>query len=268
MWNGLWQATLASLLTMPLAPLMGWSDEGYSPVGRGGTPNRPKFNFQPLGTPSRVDQYQAARQSPSPHRVLRSAGPTQNATIAAPTLNANRVDDSSWSVIKAEAVRPQIRLASETGNEAIVRPAVLLQPPRLPAPPARDLTTLPPPQLGAANFATINNCALVTPPSRYTANSGIPCGSTGYAVPSSYAVPPTYVAPPAEFAAPAVMPPATFAPPPTIAVVPPSNAGPIRPLISFGQQRNPVQVGQGLWGQPVAYVPGQGVRNWVRYFFP
>jgi hypothetical protein len=41
-----------------------------------------------------------------------------------------------------------------------------------------------------------------------------------------------------------------------------------RALISLGQQNNAVQVGQGLWGQPVAYVPGQSIRNWVRYFFP
>lgn len=54
---------------------------------------------------------------------------------------------------------------------------------------------------------------------------------------------------------------------PTLPVVPP-NAAPVGPLISFGQSANPVQVGPGLFGQPKAYVPGQGLRNWLRYFTP
>lgn len=48
----------------------------------------------------------------------------------------------------------------------------------------------------------------------------------------------------------------------------PGNGIPCGPLLSFGQDRNPVQVGQGILGQPVAYVPGQHVRNWIRYLFP
>ncbi|TWT83755.1 hypothetical protein CA13_52260 [Planctomycetes bacterium CA13] len=57
--------------------------------------------------------------------------------------------------------------------------------------------------------------------------------------------------------------------PPTLApTMTTATVAPIRSLFTLGQEANPVQVGQGLWGQPVAYVPGQGIRNWVRYFFP
>jgi hypothetical protein len=112
------------------------------------------------------------------------------------------------------------------------------------------------PQLGGG-FATVSNCANVSPPSRYTAASGISCGS-----PIGYATPPpqTYVAPTAQTGVPLAAPlggPASVYP-----------AAPAPSLISFGQELYPVQVGQGLWGQPVAYVPGQRVRNWVRYLFP
>lgn len=46
------------------------------------------------------------------------------------------------------------------------------------------------------------------------------------------------------------------------------DAVPISPLFSFGQESNCVVVGQGFLGQPVAYVPGQWVRNTIRYLFP
>lgn len=45
-------------------------------------------------------------------------------------------------------------------------------------------------------------------------------------------------------------------------------AVPTRPLLSFGQEQHRVVVGQGMLGQPVAYVPGQWVRNSLRYLFP
>ena len=38
--------------------------------------------------------------------------------------------------------------------------------------------------------------------------------------------------------------------------------------MTMGQERNRVVVGQGIVGQPVAYVPGQWVRNSLRYLFP
>ena len=145
-----------------------------------------------------------------------------------------------------------------------------------------DAAPMPQPNL-ANGFATLDNCNCVSPASGYSAASGIGCGSNlGYVWPASCNTPATpsrlpqgyvpqnygYAAPPAQVPGPAVMP-----------VNPGFAGGGItgsalggasvpRALISLGQQNNAVQVGQGLWGQPVAYVPGQSIRNWVRYFFP
>lgn len=47
----------------------------------------------------------------------------------------------------------------------------------------------------------------------------------------------------------------------------PNNSG-FRPLLGFGQDRYNVQLGRGIIGQPVAYVPGQPFRNFLRYIFP
>ncbi len=46
-----------------------------------------------------------------------------------------------------------------------------------------------------------------------------------------------------------------------------NNAG-HRPLLGFGQENYNVQIGRGIIGQPVAYVPGQTFRNFLRYIFP
>jgi hypothetical protein len=121
-----------------------------------------------------------------------------------------------------------------------------------------DLAPLAQPQLNG-DFATVGNCPCVSPPSSYVAASG-PCSTVSYQGPVSYAGPQTYVAPPTQIAAPVVV---------AVAPVPDRRAGiPRGPLINFGQNRNPVQVGQGIVGQPVAYVPGQRFRNWIRYVFP
>ncbi len=65
--------------------------------------------------------------------------------------------------------------------------------------------------------------------------------------------------------------PGTSVPPTVTANMAPNvyanNAG-CKPLISLGQQNYNVQLGRGIIGQPVAYVPGQGVRNFFRYIFP
>jgi hypothetical protein len=76
----------------------------------------------------------------------------------------------------------------------------------------------------------------------------------------TYEVPQAFVPPPVEISAPAVLPPAF--------VAPEASAAPKRPLLSFGQQYKPVQLGRGIVGQPVAYVPGEPIRNFMRYIFP
>ncbi|TWT56367.1 hypothetical protein [Allorhodopirellula solitaria] len=155
------------------------------------------------------------------------------------------------------------------------------------SPPIADYEPVMPPQLSNGGFATAADCRLITPPSTYTGMSpyGDLCSSVA---PTNYTSP--YTPPPAEIAAPAAMPPLTAAPPvaaappitvPSTAITVPSTAitvpqtvppvsppasAPVGSLMTFGQESLPVQVGQGLWGQPVAYVPGQRCRNWLRYF--
>ncbi|WP_197454356.1 hypothetical protein [Stieleria varia] len=133
------------------------------------------------------------------------------------------------------------------------------------------MTQIPQPQLGG--FATASNCNLVTGPSSYSAASGIGYGC-GQVMPTGYyAQPVQYVAPPAQIAAPAVMPPvgapiSQYQTGTGGCLSNPTTGAPAPSLFTLGQERFPVQVGQGLWGQPVAYVPGQGLRNWIRYMFP
>ena len=143
-------------------------------------------------------------------------------------------------------------------------------------PSSSDQSPIPQPQLGtnANAFANMDNCNLITGPSPYMAASGFGSGC-GQVVPTTYAGPVTQapgVAPgslPAEIPSPAMVAPVTVLPP--VAVQPPAvpaKVAPARALVSMGQDKYPVQVGQGLWGQPVAYVPRQRVRNWFRYIFP
>ncbi len=47
-----------------------------------------------------------------------------------------------------------------------------------------------------------------------------------------------------------------------------SNSAGHRPLFGLGQENYNVQIGRGIIGQPVAYVPGQTFRNFLRYIFP
>lgn len=57
---------------------------------------------------------------------------------------------------------------------------------------------------------------------------------------------------------------------------PPSQAQPIystnnagyQPMMTMGQEGYNVQIGRGLLGQPTVYVPGQPMRNFLRYIFP
>ncbi|GIW98427.1 MAG: hypothetical protein KatS3mg111_1760 [Pirellulaceae bacterium] len=47
----------------------------------------------------------------------------------------------------------------------------------------------------------------------------------------------------------------------------PTNAG-FRPLITLGQENYNVVLGRGIIGQPTVYVPGQHIRNFLRYLSP
>ncbi|TWT53004.1 hypothetical protein Pla22_06320 [Rubripirellula amarantea] len=141
------------------------------------------------------------------------------------------------------------------------------QPQSFPVPMDSDLQPLSQPML-SNQYATLDNCACVSGPSTYSAASPSGCVPVNYQT----SVPCTpYLAPPAQIAAPAIMP-GGVAPPsyPSLgpAVPATASAAPVGSLLTFGQEQNMVQVGQGLIGQPKAYVPGQYFRNWLRYFTP
>jgi hypothetical protein len=126
-----------------------------------------------------------------------------------------------------------------------------------------DMAPIARPQLNDG-FATVGNSCYVSPPSSYVAAMGWGnCASGIYQASATQA----YIAPTPQVGVPPQAAPAV--PAGLVPITRPSAPGvPKKPLISFGQDRNSVVVGQGLVGQPVAYVPGQCFRNWIRYIFP
>ena len=129
-----------------------------------------------------------------------------------------------------------------------------------------DLTPLATPAL-VPDMATVGNSCHVSPPSAYSSSMASGCGGCGV-VP----YPATTVAPPVVGGA--AIP--SFGSGPAIAPGVPlggvisgvDRAGPLPPLFTLGQQNYPVRLGQGWYGQPTAYVEGQGVRNLIRYLSP
>lgn len=207
----------------------------------------------------RTAGFASARQVPAVRQAMWMQSETGRPMAAPLPQQYTMPGDSGGSM--ATQVPPQTPPAASSS----VAPGVALPPaatstvPRsLPQQPSPDYDPLPQPEMADGTFATLDNCACVSAPSTYTAASGWGCGS-----PVAYAAPATFSPPPAEFAAPAVVPPTTMPAGPL--AVAPATAAPARSLFTLGQELYPVQVGQGLWGQPVAYVPGQHVRNWLRY---
>lgn len=130
--------------------------------------------------------------------------------------------------------------------------------------PGGDYAPMPQPQLDN-QFATLGNCRNISAPSGYRSDRILTCGQpNAYVTPVSNSVP-IYSPPPAQIGPPVILPPTQMGVPiGSSQTVIPGPAG-YRPLISFGQERYPVQIGQGIFGQPVAYVPGQTFRNALRY---
>jgi hypothetical protein len=130
-----------------------------------------------------------------------------------------------------------------------------------------DYAPMTPPQIDSG-FATLGNCRNISAPSGYRSDRIQTCGpATGYVTPVA-ATTPVYAPPPAQLGPPVFLPPAPVTqpgmPPVSSQAIIPGSPG-YRPLVSFGQERYPVQVGQGIFGQPTAYVPGQKFRNMIRY---
>jgi hypothetical protein len=61
--------------------------------------------------------------------------------------------------------------------------------------------------------------------------------------------------------------PPTLTPNLTPGLYTPNNAG-YSPLFSLGQENYNVLLGRGIIGQPTVYVPGQPIRNFMRYLSP
>jgi hypothetical protein len=172
----------------------------------------------------------------------------------------------------AVPVGPARPVGPSVVTENPVPPSQMPLPRNLPR--TNDLTPMAPPQLNDG-FATLNNSCHVSGPSGYSASmaSGC-CAPVGYNAPlaplgyGDATVPP----PGLSGAAAQTLPPAPsgnlF---PTAPVPNASGAngpGPAGALLTFGQERYPVQVGPGIFGQPTAYVEGQPIRNWLRYLSP
>ncbi len=117
-------------------------------------------------------------------------------------------------------------------------------------PSASDSSPVSQPQL-QGRWATSGNSQLVTGPSGYSSTFW-ECGPpVMQASGSTYAVTPPTMMPNSQ---------------PMLAVT--RGAMAPRPLVSMGQENYNVQLGRGIVGQPVAYVPGQNIRNFFRYLFP
>lgn len=245
-------------------------------VGNAQTPIRPagstgSTQIRSIHEASAVDKY---RRTPSQPQAGKQSAASQSNGFRETSYDSNV---SRVQYQQASAAMPVRQAAMLQANDASSFAAPTLPPnqpgltPSLPTqgfgsvgqtiPSSSDLTRMPTPQLSNSGFATINNCPCVSAPSSYSAASGIGCGSS-----YGYATPVGYQAPPAQIASPAVLPPGVGLSGQPLPQA--TSAAPAGSLFTLGQQTYAVQVGQGLWGQPVAYVPGQGVRNWIRYMFP
>lgn len=81
-----------------------------------------------------------------------------------------------------------------------------------------------------------------------------PCAPGAATFPPPGAVPGNYVPP-------------TLTPNLTPGTYSPNNSG-YSPFFSLGQENYNVQIGRGIIGQPTVYVPGQPIRNFIRYLSP
>lgn len=260
--------------------MLGWLVPTSSPAQ---VPDSPMTRLRPIGAPSAVDQLLLPSNASRGRETA-----YQSTAVAAETATgqANRYDSAvQQTVLLQQFDAPQLPgsiqtpggFSLPTAPSPMTTPPPQAQPRSLPVnpgtlapvpldrsgriPSSSDLAPLAQPQLNDG-FATIDNCPCVSPPSDYVAATPWgPCAPVSYQSPQAYVDPQTqFVPPPTQIVAPSFV--------PVVPVTPKSAGVPHGALISFGQERNPVQVGQGIIGQPVAYVPGQKIRNWVRYFFP
>ncbi len=248
----------------------------------------PMTRLQPIGAPSQVDRYRSDTRGLQIVRLPQNGfaepptgfnPPPSSPSMPAPSLPLGLPPGS----LPSQGTATQPTLPPSSGGIGVGSPNLLPRPGGTTAPPASlapaprvglpmgpgapsssDFQPIPQPQLGSL-YANVDNCACVTGPSGYSAAS-VGCGTPLTYVAPAYGPAPTY-GPVLGYAAP----PSTLVPPTLMPnqVAPLSqNVAPLPSLFTLGQQYNPVQVGQGIIGQPVAYVPGQTIRNFFRYLFP
>ncbi len=243
------------------APAVSSAGPGFGVPGSGGLPAAPPTTIVTPIAPS----------SNSPLPAVPPASPVPRTNVVLPQPGgALPVNPNVGAAPLSTAPRSSAPLSSAPTTRVVPNPG-----PLAPAAP-RTLTTndyAPIAQPRLDGFATVDNCRNVTGPSNYRAAGFFNCDPRTSGGPT-YTIPATYTPPPAQIAPVSTLPPAVAYPGAapvsitgTLPPVLPGSAG-YRPLFSFGQENNPVQVGQGLIGQPVAYVPGQTFRNVLRYLAP
>lgn len=253
-------AAVAVWISMSAVPtLRGFAEESL---------DTPMTRLQPIGAPSAVDQFRnddnhLAGQRHTVRLMQFEAPqlPTDAPPMAMPTN----------PTLAPPVAPPTIMPSPGFGNPGMTNPGMTnpgtqtvmppTAPPRglpmnpvptmQPVPSSSDLAPLAAPQLHDG-FATIDNCCCVSAPSDYVAATGWGnCSNVAYQAPApqAYIAPSTQVVGPSIVTTPVVGAPVAGAP---VVVAPPANpraAGiPKKPLLNFGQDKNPVVVGQGLVG--------------------
>ncbi len=165
------------------------------------------------------------------------------------------------AVFQSSDHRPQLVPAQFASTSSVIPPAnAAAQGLRQAAPPANLIATQAtmPNYVGAAPPAYLTAQQAALPQYRYPQPGIYPtayqCAQPAPSFPSTGAVPGGYIPP-------------TLPPNLTPNLYTPNNAG-YRPLFSLGQENYNVQLGRGIIGQPTAYVPGQHIRNFLRYLSP
>lgn len=291
-----WVPLIALSMLTPYSGVLAQSSSVPASLSAPASSRVPTARLQPISSPSAVDRYRGPVQSAYDHNLRPQPGSNLGRSQVQSVVAHGSDGGGLRQIVRQQQfTAPQLPPASSGGFS----PPPTTSQPSLPANPAMTPRSLPAnPDLGSGGnlmpvpqdqsilvprgadlaplaqpelsngYATIDNCNCVTAPSGYSTASVIEgCAPVSYQVPAypatayppqTYQTPVTYAVTPT--AAPVVLPNGFAAPQ--------LGGAPAGALVTFGQESYPVQVGQGWWGQPVAYVPGQRFRNWLRYIFP
>ncbi len=279
------------LFRIHFVPLIAFGMLTVLPCAIGQSLDTPMTRLRPIGAPSAVDRYRGLADIPIYRETAyQQAGVVGRTEVRQVGTTGNYDSQVRQAVMQQQFTAPQLP-ATPPGSftlppttSPLLPPNSVVMPqtaprglstnPGLPSngnlipvpqnrsvlvPSSSDLAPLSQPEL-SNSFATIDNCNCVSAASDYSAVSVVGgCAPVSYQAPG-YQGPGAYTAAPTAIAAPAIL--------PNGIASPQVGGAPAGALLSFGQETYPVLVGQGWLGQPVAYVPGQPLRNWIRYIFP